>query len=313
MAGAAAFIVVLIVAVGDGEDPSIKMAAKTTHDALEGDAIVVVREVESERLSSDDEATKLVGVLNASAIAVLTWRDPQHRTVFVHARSERRPEWVDRSLVFAESDPMAERGRTIGFEVASIISVLDGNAKAAAKKDEPPPPSKPPKDGGGDKAGRFSLDIVGTAAAGKGAGGLGGDLSGRFWFFDRRIAAHLGAGARAGETLAEAGASILVARLAAGIGARFVSHQLFDVGARLDGVALWHRLSGSNGSNGSFLAPGLMGLVEGSWRFAQPFAVVAAAGAEVAFGSIRVFVDDQARATIQPARGVAEVGLRWEP
>ena len=328
---AGAFIVVLLVASGEGGDATTRMAARTTHDALEGDPIIIVREAELDHLN-DAEATKVGSALNANAVAVVTWRDPQHHDALVHVRSggwgvpsptERRPEWVDRTLTFTDGDPVAERGRTIGFAVAAIIAAPP--IPPASPPSPPPPPLVPPESPPLQPLkSTFALDLLGASAAGAGSSGFGGDLSARLWLFDQRVGARVGAGVRFGE-LPDAGASVVVTRLAAGVAVRFLPPKLprasaFDLGARVDAVALWHRLVRNDAeatpraaASGSFVSPGIAALLEGAWRFTSSFAIVAAAGAEVAFGSIRVVVDNQRVTTIEPLRGVVEVGLRWEP
>src|SRR5262249_12368198 len=126
---ASAFIVVLLVATGEAQDASTAMVAKTAQEGLDEHAIVVVRETVPKRLTND-EGARVGDALDASAVVVIGWRD-ERRTAVIHLRPDRRRGWLERTVTFADVDPTAERGKTIGFEVASMITVEKEKASSA--------------------------------------------------------------------------------------------------------------------------------------------------------------------------------------
>ncbi len=323
-----AIIVVIVVASGEGEDPSTRAAARAAQESLV-DSVVVVRELEPDQLG-DDEARKVGVTLHADAVAVVSWRgDLTHRTASLHVLrpSPRPPQTSDavvqRSFVFSEADPLSERGKTIGFTVASIVRLQAASAPPPPPTTPPErkpeqvdlaPPSGPPPEP--RKPTMLSFDLLGAAGAFGRATGAGAEAGARVWLFDQRIAPHLGFGARFGE-VDSAGASLSVLRLGLGASARFVTFGsgsgAVTMGARADGLLLWHRLSRTNNTSaGVSLVGGTSLLFETGWRFAPPWSLVFAVGAEIAFGDIRVFVDERNSTTILPLRGVGELGLRWE-
>jgi hypothetical protein len=106
-------------------------------------------------------------------------------------------------------------------------------------------------------------------------------------------------------------------RIAGGVAGRVLrptATSPLGLGVRADGLLLSYRVARvDNPSVGSSVVAGMTGLVEGSWALSSSFSALIGAGVEVAFGPIRVFVDDRATTTIGAFRGVAELGLRWEP
>jgi hypothetical protein len=307
---ASAFIVVLLVATGEAADPSTTLVAKTTQDSLDENAIVVVRELDPNRLTNT-EASRVGDALDAGVVVVIAWQDG-HRNAVIRVRRDRRRDWVERTLTFVDADPTAERGKTIGFEVAAMIvkrTTDDGRGGEA------PPTTGPPQTPTSYVSPRFGIDLLGSGALGHGASGAGGDIAARMWLLDR-VGPRLAIGGRFGEA-SEAGASASVMRVAAGLGVRLLrpsASQPFTFGARTDALVLWYRLSrDTNTSSGSRVVGGVTGVFEGSWEVTRSFAVLVGGGVEVAFGEIDVLVDDRVVSTIRPLRGIVEIGVRWQP
>jgi hypothetical protein len=74
------------------------------------------------------------GAVPAGAgVVELTWEDPSGARLRCYLPSAGR--WIDRSVRFSADDPPAERGRTLGFVVASIF------VEAPPRKKQPPPPA----------------------------------------------------------------------------------------------------------------------------------------------------------------------------
>jgi hypothetical protein len=108
----------ILVAAGERADLTRAMAG-ATRDALGANAVVVVREVAGE--PSDSEALATERSDSADAVVELSWADAHHQqaSVRMHIAQDRR--WVERSIGFLRQDADAERGRTLGFAIASIL------------------------------------------------------------------------------------------------------------------------------------------------------------------------------------------------
>jgi hypothetical protein len=57
----------------------------------------------------------------AKAIAVVSWRSPEHVTIEVGLTDSEEAVWVSRELDFIEADPAAERWRAVGFTIALLV------------------------------------------------------------------------------------------------------------------------------------------------------------------------------------------------
>jgi hypothetical protein len=108
----------ILVTAGERADLTRAMAG-ATHDALGASAVVVVREVPGE--PSDAEALDAERTEGADAVVELSWVDPHHQQASVKMHVARDRRWIERSVGFLRFDPDAERGRTLGFTIASIL------------------------------------------------------------------------------------------------------------------------------------------------------------------------------------------------
>src|SRR5438105_1789744 len=121
---AAALTLLVLVASGDGgRDAGGLVAtsmARAVREALGEGAQVIVRE--APRLPSDDDAIALARELQAGAVIELVWRDPEHRRATLHFHADGgASRWTDREVGFDATDADAERGRMIGFALASML------------------------------------------------------------------------------------------------------------------------------------------------------------------------------------------------
>jgi hypothetical protein len=109
---------IVLVAAGMAGDPTTLAMLRAARDAL-GDAPVEVREAHA--TPSDDDALAVEQQGHADAVVELAWigAGRQHAKLRLHiARTGR---WVERTIGFRPADAPAERGRTLGFAVASIL------------------------------------------------------------------------------------------------------------------------------------------------------------------------------------------------
>src|SRR5258707_12814606 len=120
---------VILLAAGEAASPTASAMAQGARDAFAG-TVAEVRETPG--APTDADALAAEGASRPDAVAELVWRDPDHRhaTLRVHLRQNHR--WIERSFTFAASDPAPERGRTLGFAVASILPEVAAAAPATA-------------------------------------------------------------------------------------------------------------------------------------------------------------------------------------
>lgn len=85
-----------------------------THDALGPDSVV-----RAEPAPEADAARPPAH--GASGVVRVSWDEAEHRRARVSCYLPALDRWVEREIVFAPTDPELERGRTLGFLVASIF------------------------------------------------------------------------------------------------------------------------------------------------------------------------------------------------
>lgn len=93
-------------------------------------------------MPSDDEAVGLGRAKNARAVVELRWADSQHASVALHLYFARDGTWIDRKISFAAGDPPEERGRALGFTVATVLDpyVVDASVSPSSPSSPPSPP-----------------------------------------------------------------------------------------------------------------------------------------------------------------------------
>jgi hypothetical protein len=212
--------VILLILVAAGERSELTGAmAGATQDVLGARAHVVVREVPGE--PSDVTALETEAKESATAVVEISWVDSRHQRANLKLHLAASGRWIERTIGFAPSDADTERGRTLGFAIASILprdeeppqggtaataagapsDRTDGGARAAGSKPAPTtlgraPPSAPqapaagPSQGGSTPGGprrearpRWAVDATAIATTGFYGSGLGfGGDAGLRWF-----------------------------------------------------------------------------------------------------------------------------------
>jgi hypothetical protein len=134
---------ILLVAAGSGSDPTTHTMVATTRDALGPSARVAVRETRSE--PSDAEALAVEQSDRANAVVEVAWGDSRHRQAKLRMHVARNDRWIDRLIAFRPSDVDSERGRTIGFAIASILpeAPIEGSESNASTASAPPAGASP--------------------------------------------------------------------------------------------------------------------------------------------------------------------------
>jgi hypothetical protein len=316
---------VVLVASGGSADPATGAMARATHDALGAQASVVVREAAA-NVPSDEEAIAAEKAAGADAVVVVRWRDAQHGHAALRVHVARTGRWVDRALGFEASDADAERGRTIGFAVASMLpepTALQETAPPAAAppaavpetKAAPearPTPRTPPPHG----APVATLSLMGVGAVGGDAEGFGGALAGE-WIALPWLALRVSGAVRAG-SIDAAHSNTLAAYGGAGVVWRPIVATLarrFGFELRADYLLLYQsatRFATNSGSaetqSGGFSA--IDGVAGASWLLAESVEALAGVGTEEVFGTRYIKVGDTRVAELPPLRLVIEAGIR---
>lgn len=314
---AASLVVVVLVGLADADSAATHTMGATAEQVLGGDAIVLVRGVESPPLDTDAESMETT--LHADALAEVTWPSNLHAHVHLHSGS---PEtWSDRDIDFTPADDPMERGRALGLVIASMVHVPP-KKETTSTTNEPKNatpivvPVAPPTAKG--EPSRFAMDVVIAASRGIGgyAGGVGGELGVRVRLA-RSIDVRSGVSARLGE-VPPAGASAAAYRVDAGLAWSFVSvgdERPLVFGVRTDALLLRHALARPTPddrgvSRDARWLGGADAMFETAWSFVPDAAIVGAAGVELAFGTTRVFNEGDEVAVIPRLRLLFELGLR---
>jgi hypothetical protein len=320
-------VILILVARGETADATTLGAVRAARELLGDELRVQVREIEAPM--TDERALEIGKTAGASAIIELVWDSPEHRQARVHFHVEPRRGWNDRVIGFDPDDDPSERGRTVGFAVASMLpGRSSGSSQSAVEprrsdRDMSPenPESSTSLQPGLPSLGRRwlgSVDAVGSTSVGIGgeAPGWGGSLSAR-WYFRYPIGLRIGGSARAG-AIDPAQATSLHLHAAAGLvwlALPATVDRPFEVGARIDVLAIRERLThyDSDDPEPADLArwiPGADAAIEGAWLFNPTAGLVGSVATEVAFGSTDVTLHYNRVATIPPVRLVFQAGVR---
>ncbi len=131
-------LVIVFVAAGGAADATTRAMERATHDALGLEAHVDVHETEI--VPSDLDVLVAEQKAHAAAVVELTWAE-QGRQARLRVHVARSGRWISRTIGFVPSDADAERGRTIGFAVASMLPEA---TPEGPEPPEPTPPTSPP-------------------------------------------------------------------------------------------------------------------------------------------------------------------------
>jgi len=324
-----AVTVIVVIASADPRDGSTEAMDRALRSAVGERASVVVkvaREGEAEEPSPPPRSDA------SSVVGVITWSDHHRRATLRFTTNGRAS---DRELRFDASDAPAERGRTIGFAVASMVPEDDATHEPAAKPaTAPPTPTTPPvalpprasttpfaaespSAPRRDPTTTFALDLSASGAVGiEGyGGGFGGVLAGRIPV-GHGFAIRLGLSARLGE-VSPAQATSRAYAAAGGIAWQTwpSASRAFGVGARVDALLLRQEMvhfsaDDPDDVSRSRLLPGIDILLEGALRLADHAALVLAFGPEIAFGTTNIVVRGGEVGVVPPLRLCAEGGVR---
>jgi hypothetical protein len=309
-----ASVLLILVANSDAGAPATTALVRALEEVFGSEVQVQIRGVDAP--PGDDALARLAG--QARGAVFVAWQGAGRDRAALRVMSRAHAP-VDRLLTFAASDPPEERGRAVGFVIASILLPAPARPpppEVQVARPAPPPPvpatvaSVAPASNP-----RWGLEAFGDAAAPLGGHGpgMGVGLGARLQL-GARWGVRVGLSARS-TTVDEAQASSLELAVAAGL--TFTLHRsgAFAVGARVDGLGLRQGLTHFSADDREPVQrarylPGAAQLLELEWQLAPAAALHGAIGVEEALGTTGVEVRDRRVAEIAVWRAVAEVGVR---
>jgi len=312
---------VIFVLATESAAPANTALERSARDVLGTTATVELKTVAD--LPSDEEAVR--DAQGAEGVVELRWGE-DGRTALLHCYLASEGRWVDRTVTFDRDDAQVERGRLLGFAVASML--LEGGTKADTEAAHAPAPlisvrtpTPPERDVPSLPAAheaRYMLELAGAAALGIDGDGNGlgvsagfrSRLGSSFWL-------RLGLAGRVGEVDAAQATTRL---FSGGLGIAWEPREAngalrLGYSLRLDAVA--GRLQVTHFSDddvepvsssrwqlaGDLFAEGAVGLSESA-------SLYTAFGLEAAAGTTSIYTHGTQAAVIPVLRLVGEVGAR---
>ena len=135
-------LLVLVLLGGGGGDPATEAMMSAARTALGTEALVVADS--SAQARSDADALVVADRMRARAVVRVAWGDPSKPSVRLHVHVEPLPEWADDVIAFDPRDAPAERARTTGFALATMVQRLErAREERAAVSPTTSPPETP--------------------------------------------------------------------------------------------------------------------------------------------------------------------------
>jgi hypothetical protein len=322
----AAAVLAIVIAAGEAGTPVTQAMLVAATEALGGSPTVAVFEAAP---PTDAEALRVEETAGVRAVAQVIWLDRSRARATIRLHVARTDRWIDRSLTFSADDKQVERGRTLGFAVASMLPEADAALRSTRSPSRSPSPSPsdeqpsplaaPPPTRTPVLRQRFAgLSLIGGNDLQGVAAGLGGALEAAVPASDT-FALRFSAGLRGGgiASVSATGLNITVGAGAAWSPWAGQVDRRLDLALRTDALlilqAVRHTRSSGESEWKATPLPGADVLVEAGWRLGGDLHAVAAIGLEAAFGSVDVSVVTSSQtqtATIPALRAVGQAGLR---
>jgi len=361
----AAAVLVIVIAAGEARAPTTQALLTTATAALPPETTVRVVPVPD---ASEADLARIGRELGAGAVVAVSWRPaPAGPRASLRLHVARGDRWTVRAIDFSPVDSATERGRTLGFAIASMWpESVAGTASAGRPPPTtaPAPPPEPAKEAtapreraepastapppaaaspGPAAVGRdvaplpppasraVGIGVVGSTGLGGSAAGLGGNVEIAWRGFESvwlRAALALRVGA-----VPDLPGDDWLGSL--GVGGEWwpgalALGQRWRLGVRADLLGLGHVVHRAASAAASDpqqpgapaapiapetlvrVLPGLDASIRSTVRVSPRLDLTFGVGLELAAGrtDLRVGDDRMTRATLAPARGIAELGLR---
>lgn len=302
----AAVSVLVIVTSGEPPDGSTPAMEQALRGALGRDVPVAVRMAGEG--ASDESLVATASSEHAALLVVVVWSErPRRATLRVVKPSEGR--WTDREIRFDNGDVASERGRTVGFALASMVpeDALSPPERPPAPSPVPPATPAPGRTSSAETPappylpGPNPLALEASALAVTAPGGYGGGLGGALAVrvpLGGAFAVRGAVSLRGGEVApAQATSRVIVGYAGVSWQPWLDARRRWALGVRCDALLIHHDLGHLSQDDPevthlSRFVPGVDLALEAGYRFADRAAFVAAVGAEVALGTTDVVVRD---------------------
>jgi len=258
-------------------------------------------------LPADVDAELLSDMLGITALAEVTWSQPQVDTATVRVFASARATWVERKVRFVAADEDAERGRTIGYALSALVPEPSEPAPAPVVI-EPTKPSVPAHrdiEPAPRVAAPIAIEAAAAIARVSGVDLLGGGLvvraSARTGF---GIQAELGA---RGGYLQPVDARLVDLRLAVGPTRSWWFDRL-TTAVTLNAVLLRETIAVAGDERSRFI-PGAALSLQLAWHAFGPCWLGASLGAEVVTGATHVIIGGERTVSLSPVRALTALTL----
>jgi hypothetical protein len=310
-------VLLIFIAAAELGGAPIQALEREAARALGPDARVLVRGYQ--RLPESAEMADAGRAAQATAVARVAWSDAGRTRASLELVVVGTGEVLDRVVAFRDADPLVERGRTLGFVLASLTPSESPRAppppSLASPAATPAPSLTAPLAAPADPRWALEAFAAGAQALGGAGAGVGGGVAVRW--LPGSWGLRVGARARSG-SVGEAQASSLALAVSAGA-LRSLVHPGrgggFGLAVRADLLLLYEALSHFSSDDrtpvrGGRILPGAAALIEAEARLAPSASLHLAAGLEAAGGVTDIYVHRAKVAELVPFRGLIELGFR---
>ncbi|HET9959212.1 MAG TPA: hypothetical protein VFQ61_32205 [Polyangiaceae bacterium] len=109
-------VIVIWTLASELSSPGTQALTGAAHEALGPDAQIVLKGASP---TADDQELATAGP--ATSVVHLTWDTGEHRRARIVCYLPKTGRWLERQITFSQADPEVERGRTLGFFLASMF------------------------------------------------------------------------------------------------------------------------------------------------------------------------------------------------
>ncbi len=299
-------VLVILIAASELSSPATTGLLYATRETLGSSTILRI-----ETFSATTEAPLPTQPDINLAYVSVTWQGARHERARILGRQPGAKEEAERILIFGPADPEEERGRSVGFVIASLFAGF--NNSSATMRAQPPEPPRPVRLALTPTEHRFAFSLAAVGAYPQGASSFGAyfdatrEVSRIFnigLYFDARFGAIQSAQASTRWLSLGAVGGLHVLSLSSRVRLSSVIH----VGARQLSVTHLSEDDIAPDEKTAYLALGSLAL-RVSMDLAQSAAIYADAGAEAQSGRARVNVHGGTAATIPMVFGTVGIGV----
>lgn len=287
------WIIILVVGLAETGAGHTNAMVQTASEALGDRATIQLAEAPKESLDPNEIQVRV------------TW-DESHTVALMNVQGAGRD--LSRRVAFSEADADNERGRTLGFVLASMLPEQLVRAPTSSAG----PTTTEERFGYIEASGLFSL----APSEDSSVLSFGGSVAGA-WFPIPMLGLRLGLAARAGD-LAEAQANALWMSATTGAILAFARPKagfpleldIWVAGGIMRQSATHYSADDASPVTQSQWLPVMEGHIDIGWAVTSDLELLLGGGLEAALGKVDIFVADERRASLEPFRILFNLGFR---